>query len=531
MEPSRLQSETPSLAQNANTAAGQSLRTIDIQIEKLVRMCQSREDYYENQINANIYHFTTHKEISKKGGRYKKVVVSVNPLPGCDIKSEDELKKSYLPFLRYDFIKNVNFFISKPCYDFWKDFKNRALILQKRLSLFHEIFDKSHLKKAKEGITSSFNEFENIEVLQLNFYFRHSNSNSNLNEKIEIIFKTIEGTPPEDNSIKEEVIQVIENIENEEQFENATAILKRRAEEEQKKNYSLIEYYPNNGDPKEFRISCGLYIPYPPKPISSLRLVLVKKYKPVQIRIMPLNTCLIRINKLGKEYCEKFLEDEKKLQQKLDDLQHFFQLAEQENQKNKSLSPAITTTQEQDLQHTTLISNALYSPRKPKRKVKGKKGKEEVKTVETRVEEIIPLRSPTSSLSRPKIFLDTVNFETFLAILGDSLVKKKPCWNEILDCLAALSFTILPKGGSKYKFKFEKQIAFIDEISMQEEVDEIIEKAKIEMESLGSSKRIDEPHGPGRSKTSPLSDNKLHQFRSLLLACALTKECVQSVKK
>lgn len=519
MEPTDIFSEKSisSIARISDQPVKTTLQPIDIQIEKLVSMCLTRENYYENQIQSNLSFLMTHR----KGYMRWLQLAQHSSNNKIVINTAKEVKEAHLPYLRYEFIKSVNSFISMPCRDFWLDFRKQCLELKKRPLLFQEII----IDKAVNKVISSFNDFKNCKVLKLK-QLAYSNDPNN---KKETVFKTIEGTPPAANSKKAEVLQVIENIATKKQYEQANEILAKREMEEFEKVDPLVEYYPNNGNPKEFMINYDSEVDiyhHENDDLCTLTLLFIKIYVP-SLPLTATHLCLSGIRKLGQQHCDVFFEDEKKLQQKIHNLLQSLSFVSPEIQSSKSSPTTITSTQKQELQHATLISNALYPEQKPKRKSKTKKGKEEEEIPEPKIINTIPSINPKPSIQTPKIFLDEVDYNNFLVILGISQSKIRLSWNEAVKCLGALGFAITPKGGSKYKFKFEKQIALIDEATLEEETDEIIEKTKKELESNpSSSKRIDEPHGPGRSKTSPLSDDKLHQFRVLLLSCGLTKECV-----
>lgn len=105
------------------------------------------------------------------------------------------------------------------------------------------------------------------------------------------------------------------------------------------------------------------------------------------------------------------------------------------------------------------------------------------------------------------------DYRVFLIIMG--LEKDDVTWNEVKKCFAALEFSILPKGGKIYQFKFEKASALIQE----EGAAEFFARA---------SKNFHEPHiNKKYTARTPLPHPVLERFKELLLKAGMNADTVK----
>ncbi len=105
------------------------------------------------------------------------------------------------------------------------------------------------------------------------------------------------------------------------------------------------------------------------------------------------------------------------------------------------------------------------------------------------------------------------DYRVFLIIMG--LEKDDVTWNEVKKCFAALEFSILPKSGKIYQFKFEKASALIQE----EGAAEFFARA---------SKNFHEPHIKKKyTARTPLPHPVLERFKELLLKAGMNADTVK----
>ena len=107
---------------------------------------------------------------------------------------------------------------------------------------------------------------------------------------------------------------------------------------------------------------------------------------------------------------------------------------------------------------------------------------------------------------------DSELYDVFLTIFR--VKKQKICWEEVVKCFSALGFSITPKEGSIYEFRFESTSSIV----LKEGAVEAYDKA---------SKNFHEPHKPGRSTRDPLPSYKFKRLRILLESVGMNEKSVQ----